>query len=388
MPAMTPRERVRTALSHQEPDRVPVCIGGTGNKLTESRMSLLRAHFGIEGDVSEVLVGPQLMRLDNRVLDALGTDVRYLHMRPPTGFRTREVPGGGWHYDWGLIYREHPESHMYEYVNQPLADATIEDLANFEWPDPRDPARWAGLRDEARQMYEQTDYALVAYRPKYNGLFELCQVLRGTEKLLMDMVLNPQFVEALFWKVGEVLKGFYAAQLDAVGEYIEWVEMGDDLGSQAAPLISPAMYRSLLKPVHADLIQSIKHHPAGVRVMYHSCGAMRRFIPDLIEIGIDILHPIQVAAAGMVPAEIKAEFGDQLCFLGGVDAQHTLQSNPKEVRAEVRQRIEEMGTGGGYILAPSHNMGDDVPLENILAFFDAASEYGVYPLDTVGARPA
>ncbi len=115
---------------------------------------------------------------------------------------------------------------------------------------------------------------------------------------------------------------------------------------------------------------------------------MRRFIPDLIEIGIDILHPIQVAAAGMVPAEIKAEFGDQLCFLGGVDAQHTLQSTPEKVRAEVRQRIQEMGRGGGYILAPSHNMGDDVPLENILAFFDAASEYGVYPLAAVGARPA
>ncbi len=215
MPAMTPRERVRTALSHQEPDRVPVCIGGTGNKLTESRMSLLRAHFGIEGDVSEVLVGPQLMRLDNRVLDALGTDVRYLHMRPPTGFRTREAPGGGWYYDWGLIYREHPESGMYEYTNQPLAEATIEGLDGFEWPDPRDPARWAGLAEEARQLYEQTDCALVAYRPKYNGLFELCQVLRGTEKLLMDMVLNPPFVEALFWKVGEVLKGFYANMSEA-----------------------------------------------------------------------------------------------------------------------------------------------------------------------------
>jgi uroporphyrinogen decarboxylase len=378
---MTSRERVRAVLGHREPDRVPVCIGGTGNKLTESRIDLLKQHFGICGETEPVLVGPQLMRLDNRVLDALGTDVRYVYMRPPTGFRTREAPGGGWYSDWGLIYREHPESHMYEYVNHPLTDATAADLDSFEWPDPHDPARWAGLREEARQIYEQSGCAVVAYRPKYNGLFELCQVLRGTEKLLTDMVLNPAFVEALFWKVGAVLKELYRAQLDAVGDFIEWVEVGDDLGSQSGPLISPAMYRSLLKPVHADLIASIKSHPSHVRVMFHSCGAIMRFIPDFIEIGVDILHPIQVAAKGMDPAQIKAEFGDKLCFLGGVDAQFTLRTGtPEQIAAEVRQRIQEMARGGGYVLAPSHNMGDDVPLENILAFFEAAKTHGSYPL--------
>jgi uroporphyrinogen decarboxylase len=270
---------------------------------------------------------------------------------------------------------------MYEYVNHPLADATIQDLDGFEWPDPHDPARWAGLREEAQQLYEHTDYALVAYRPKYNGLFELCQVLRGTESLLTDMVLNPAFVEALFWKVGEVLKGFYLAQLDAVGDFVEWVEVGDDLGSQSGPLISPSMYRTLLKPVHADLIGAIKRRSPGVKVMYHTCGSIVRFIPDIIDIGADILHPIQVAARDMDPARIKAEFGDRLCFLGGVDSQHTMpEGTPEEVRAEVRRRIEEMGPGGGYILAPSHNIGDDVPLDNILAFMDAARAYGVYPL--------
>jgi uroporphyrinogen decarboxylase len=378
---MTPRERVRAALNHQEPDHIPVCVGGSGNKVTESRMDLLRQHFGIEGEVDPVLVGPQLMRLDNRVLDALGTDVRFVYMRPPTGFRTREAPGGGWYYDWGLIYKEHPESRMYEYTNHPLAEAVIADLDSFDWPDPHDPARWEGLREEARRLYEETDYALVAYRPKYNGLFELCQVLRGTQKMLMDLILNPDFAEALFWKVGEVLKGFYLAQLDAVGDYVEWVEVGDDLGAQGGPLISPDTYRALLKPVHADLIRTIKSHPSGVRVMYHSCGSIRRFLADFVEIGVDILNPIQTAARGMNPAEIKAEVGDRLCFLGGVDAQHTLRiGTPGEVSAEVRQRIQEMGHGGGYILAPSHNMGDDAPLENILAFFDAARRFGDYPL--------
>jgi uroporphyrinogen decarboxylase len=372
---------VRAALNHQEADRVPVCIGGTGGKLTESRIDVLKQHFGIQGEVEPVLVGPQLMRLDSRVLDQLETDVRYLHMRPPTGFRTREAPGGGWYYDWGLIYREHPQSKMYEYVNHPLAEATLQDLETFEWPDPRDPARWAGLREEAHRLFTQTDYALVAYRPKYSGLFELCQVLRGTEQLFIDMACQPDFAEALFWKVGAVLKEFYLAQLEAVGDFIEWVEMGDDLGSQNGPLISPQMYRSLLKPVHADLIRAIKGHTPDMKVMYHSCGAIRPFLADLVDLGVDILNPIQVAAKGMNPAEIKAEFGQQLCFLGGVDSQHNLRvGTPEQVAAEVRQRIQEMGPGGGYVLAPSHNIGDDVPLENMLAFFEAARQYGRYPL--------
>jgi uroporphyrinogen decarboxylase len=381
MADMTPRERVRAVLDHCEPDRVPVCIGGTGGKLTESRIELLKAHFGIEGEVEPVLAGPQLMRLDNRVLDTLGTDVRYIHMRPASGFRTREAPGGGWYYDWGLIYREHPESKMYEYANQPLAGATVQDLESFDWPDARDPARWSGVREEAEKLFAETDYALVAYRPKYNGLMELCQVLRGAEQLFIDMALDPDFAVALFWKVGGVLKEFYLAQLDAVGDFVEWVEMGDDLGSQGAPLISPKMYRTQLKPVHADLIKAIKEHSPNVKVMYHSCGAVRRFLPDFVDMGVDILNPIQVAAADMDPAEIKAEFGDQLCFLGGVDSQHNMrEGTPQDVAAEVKQRIQELGPGGGYILSSSHNIGDDVPLENILAFFDAAKRYGGYPL--------
>jgi uroporphyrinogen decarboxylase len=118
-----------------------------------------------------------------------------------------------------------------------------------------------------------------------------------------------------------------------------------------------------------------------MKVMYHSCGAIRPFLADLVDLGVDILNPIQVAAKGMNPAEIKAEFGQQLCFLGGVDSQHNLRvGTPEQVAAEVRQRIQEMGPGGGYVLAPSHNIGDDVPLENMLAFFEAARQYGRYPL--------
>ena len=250
------------------------------------------------------------------MLDALGTDVRYVNMRPPTGFSERVAPDGGWYYDWGLIYREHGDGKMYEYTNRPLAEATVDSLADFPLPDAGDPARWAGLREEAEQLYRETDYALAAYRPKYNGLFELCQVLRGTEQLLTDMVLQPEFAEALFWKSGRRVKALYLAQLDAVGDFVEWVEMGDDLGTQAGPLISPATYRSLLKPVHADLIRAIKAHSPNVRVMYHTCGAIRRFLPDLIEIGVDILNPIQVAGQGHGPGGDQGRGRRPLVLLG------------------------------------------------------------------------
>ncbi len=377
---MTSRERVRTALNHREPDRVPVCIGGTAAKMTESRFDRLAAHFGIRGQVAPVLVGPQLMRQDPRVLAALGSDVRYVHLRPPAGFRTRPAPGRGWSDEWGLTYWEHPETRVYELSGQPLAEATASDLDSFEWPDPRDPARVAGLRAEAAKRFTETDCALVAYRPVMLGVFEIAQQLRGMVNLLEDMALRPEFAEALFWKVQQVVKDFYFVQLEAVGEFVEWVEVLDDLGSQRGPLISPAMYRSLLKPVHADLIRSIKRHTPGMRVMYHSCGGVRAFIPDFIDNGVDILNPIQVAASGMDPAALKAEFGDRLCFLGGVDSQHTMQTTPEAVRAEVKRRLREMGPGGGYILAPSHNIGDDVPMENILAFFEAGRQHGRYPL--------
>ena len=380
MSPMTPRERIRTALAHRAPDRVPICIGGTAAKMTESRFDALAAHFGITGQVAPVLVGPQLMRQDPRVLAALGSDVRYVHLRPPAGFRARPAPGRGWHYEWGLTYWEHPETRVYELTGQPLAEATLADLDSFPWPNPADPARVAGLRAEAAKLFAETDCALVAYRPVMLGIFEISQQLRGMVNLLEDMALRPEFAEALFWKVQQVVKAFYLVQLDAVGEFVEWVEVLDDLGSQRGPLISPAMYRALLKPLHADLIRSIKRHTPAMRVMYHSCGAIQAFIPDFIDNGVDILNPIQVAAAGMDPAALKAEFGDRICFLGGVDSQHVMQTTPAAVRAEVKQRLREMGPGGGYILAPSHNIGDDVPVGNILAFFEAGREFGAYPV--------
>ena len=204
----------------------------------------------------------------------------------------------------------------------------------------------------------------------------MAQQLRGMERLLTDLVLDKAFVDALFAKLAEIEAEFYRAYLKVVGPHVQIVELADDLGSQAGPLISPRVYRELLRDKHAYLVRTIKEEAPHAKVMLHSCGSVRAFIPDFIAAGIEILNPVQPLAKGMEPARLKAEFGREICFLGGVDVQQTMRGPVGGVRDEVRRRIDELGKDGGFILAPSHNFGDDVPLDNILAFFETAHAYG------------
>jgi uroporphyrinogen decarboxylase len=374
---MIHRERVVEALGHRQPDRVPISLGGSAHKLSDSRCQILKQHFGIDGESPQRLTGAYLSFSDNRVLDALGTDVRYVHLRPPTGYLQNRLPNGTWVDEWGLTHRV-LENGFYELGGTPLANATVGDIDKYPWPDARDPARVEGLREETLDLFNNTPYALAAYRPTLSGIFELAHSLRGMERLLMDLVLDQALVDALFTKLALVLGEFYTAYLDVVGPYVQIVELADDVGTQIGPMFAPKLYRQLLREKHAYLARLVKEKAPQAKFMLHSCGSVRAFIPDFIEAGFDILNPVQPLAKAMEPARLKAEFGRAISFLGGVDVQQTMRGPVEGVRAEVRQRIEELGPGGGYILAPSHNFGDDIPLENILAFFETAHEYGVY----------
>jgi uroporphyrinogen decarboxylase len=381
---MLPRDRVSTALDHQEPDRIPTSLGGSAHKIADSRYHLLKEHFGIDGDSPQRLTGAYLSYVDNRVLDALGTDIRYVHLRPPTGYRETVAPDGTWQDEWGLTHRV-IEGGYYELGGTPLAEASVEDLDNYKWPDPHDPARVEGLREEVLDLYDNTPYAIGAYRPTLSGIFELSHYLRGMEQLLMDMLLDKAFVDALFWKLAEVLGEFYRVYLDVVGPYIQIIELADDVGTQNGPMFAPKLYRELLLEKHAYLAQIVREKAPQAKFLLHSCGSVKAFVPDFVEAGFGILNPVQPRALHMDPAALKAEFGNDICFLGGVDVQQTMRGPVEGVKSEVRQRIEELGPGGGFVLAPSHNFGDDVPLENILAFFETANEHGGYPLNREGA---
>ncbi len=401
---MTPRERVLKALAHQEPDRVPIDLGAT--KVTGIHAiayNRLKARLAIRGGDARLFdLYQQLAEVEDAVLRRLHADVvglhrveqahgvRNLRWKPwrlpdgspclvPEDFDPVEEEDGSLSLVRdGRVVRRMPRRGLYFYrVNHPLAgDITFEDIDRLEWPVISD---WELelLRDRARRLYEDTDYAIVG---EFGGsVLEWGQDLRGWDTFLGDLVRRPELAGYLMDKMVEVHLRNLARYLDAVGEYIQVIMMGDDLGTQQGLQISPQTYREMVKPRHQRLYLFVKEHSSAY-VFLHSCGAIYDLIPDLIEAGVDILNPVQASAAKMDPARLKAEFGDRLTFWGGgVEGQTVLpRGTPEEVRAQVRERLEVFAPGGGYVFAPIHNIQPDVPPENIVAAYDAAVEFGRY----------
>ena len=379
---LSPRQRVRTTLQHKEPDRVPIALGGSANHLTEERYNLLRDHFGVKDIPRRTCVGFYTTPDYNPVLDKLGTDFRFIHIRTPEGYIANKMTGEFTTFtdEWGLTHRK--MGGYYDLSGTPLAeDLSKEKIDNYPWPDPYDPARLVGVKEEIEDLYHNTDYSLVAHRPVYGNLWEMTKWMVGMEKALMMTALEPDLFDYLIGKLSEVLDGIYDSFLSVVGPYVDVVEIAEDLGTNNGPMFNPRIYRKFMKPRHQKSIELIKKKAPQAKVLMHNDGAIRKFIPDIIEAGFDILNPIEGHLPGMDPVELKKEFGNDLVFQGGVDIKNVLNHGTiQDVYDEVRRRIEQMGEGGGYILAGAHNFGNDIPLENMLAFFDAGRELGVYPL--------
>ncbi len=377
MAHMTHRERVRAALSHQEPDRVPMDIGGIASTLIDTCYHRLKSHLGVSA--TDDVIWPDwsaVAKVSGEVLGILGADFCHIRMNPPDGWRSRSFPDGSWTNEWGTRFRK--LGHYTEMVGFPLEDAEPPDLDSHPWPDVRDKGRTRGLRDYAKQLFEGTDYALATF--DIGRLFEWCQWLRGMEKFLEDLALRPRFAEALLDRVLDVQIGLFDAYLDAVGDYVDIVTTGDDLGTQSSLLISPEMYRRFLKPRHKKLFDFIRSKTPA-KIWFHTDGVCAPILDDLVEIGIDILNPVQPRVKGMSQSALKTRYGDRLCFWGGVDEQHVLpHGTPADVEAEVVRVLEELGHGGGFILAPAHNFQPDVSPQNITALYTAGREHGVYPL--------
>ena len=379
---MTPRQRVAATLSHKEPDRVPVTLGGSANHLTEQRYQLLRDHFGFEDAPRRTLVGFYTTPDYNPLLDHLGTDFRFIHIRPSQGFIANPVGPGFQEFvdEWGLKHRL--VSGYYDLAGAPLAKVlSISAIDNFPWPDPYDPARLVGLKEEIEQLYYHTDYAIAAHRPVYGNLWEMTRLMVGMENALLLTVTDTKLFDYLVGKLAEVLDGFYDAFLGVVGPYVQIVEIADDYGTNVGPMFNPKVYAQFLKPRYRRTINLIKRKAPQAKVLLHCDGAIRKFMPDLIESGFEVLNPIEAHLPGMDPVGLKQDFGRDMTFQGGVDVKRVLtQGSIEDVRREVRLRIEQMAQDGGYILAPAHNFGNDIPLENMLAFFEAGHELGFYPL--------
>jgi uroporphyrinogen decarboxylase len=376
---MNSRERVLKILDHCEADRVPVIMCGNHAGISKLAYDKLCSYLGIV-DTSPRLVDrvQQIVEPDEHVLRRLGVDFRFIYAKAPRDRRPIEYPDDSFRDEWGIRSRRPPGGYWYDMVDHPLQEANLEDLENYQWPDPTDGGRFEGLEKEAKKLYEETDYALAT--SLVGSIFEQSWYLRSLPKFAFDLYRDPKFAEKLMDKILEFHMVFFDRFLDSVGQYVQIVFVGDDLAEQKGPAIRPAIYRSLIKPRHRKLYQFIKSK-ADVKLCYHSCGSVVPFIDDLVEMGVDILTPVQVSAAGMDSKRLKNDYGDRISFLGGVDTQRVMPfGTVDEVRDEVKRRVEDLAPGGGYILGAVHNIQPEVPPENIFAMFDAARKYGRYPL--------
>lgn len=374
-PSLNPRERFVAALAHREADRVPVDMGSTGGGMTGAAYHRLATHLGIACGPALATSGTQLNEFDERVLVRLGVDVRHIGVKSPA--RVKNADGSETD-EWGLVYRK--EGYYWQIVANPLREATTADLARYPWPDPALPMRTEGLAARARDLYENTIYA-VSTR-SIGSIFQLCCRLRGMDQFLVDLMLDKPFAHALMERATELTIALYDVLLGAAGEYAQMVETQDDLGTQRAPFISPALYQEMVQPYHARLAAFIKRKTGGrAAVFMHSDGSIFDLLPHIADAGIDVINPCQPQAAKMEPWRLKQTFGDRLVFHGGLDQQRTIPfGSVEDVREEVKAKLRVFAPGGGYVFAPCHNLQPDVPPENILAMFDAAREFGRYPV--------
>jgi len=383
---MNSRERVLLALNHKEPDRVPFDMGGsvvTGISIVA--YSKLRKFLGlpeIEPVVIDIL--QQIARVDDDVMAKLGVDVKNISPRSSASFRIDIKDGGDYtffHDEFKIGWRMPKDGGLYyDMFEHPLAGdhITPEDVDQFPWPDPLDPARFAGLKEAAVKVMNEEKRAVVVGSMSA-GIMEIYAWTRGFRDYYPDFAGNEELAAKIMDRVLEMHIAYWDRMIDTIGDAIDVAGTADDFAGQYGLLISPRTYRRLCKPRHKELFDFI-HRRSKAKIFFHSCGSIRAVIPDLIEIGCDILNPVQVSAAGMDSAELKREFGRDLVFWGGgVDTQRVLGTGtPQQVREDTKRRVEDFMPGGGFVFNTVHNIQANVPPENIVAMWETLQEYGVY----------
>lgn len=384
--SLTSRERVMTAINHEEPDRVPIIIG-TSNTTTMKMKPYQRLKdcLEIQADDCYIYDWPELgsAALDEQVLGILNSDARGVLDRFPEKTYQRNqnrAPHTPFFDDWGIGQIETQPGVWFPGYH-PMAEAqTLADIEAYPWPDMDDPSRVAHVRAQAKQLAEENKYAIIA-TPWLLFPFERANALMGMEGFLPQLVMNRDFAQALLIKITELCKVLMGNFLDELGDYVDIIKIGDDLGTQESLMISPKMYREMLKPLHADFISFIRER-TDAKVFFHTDGDVFDLVEDFIEIGVDILNPIQTSAGKMSNLEeLKKRFGNNLTFCGAIDTQDILPfGSPDQVRQEVRRVIATLGPGGGYMVAPVHTIMDEISPDNILAMVAAVAEYGHYPL--------
>ena len=373
MVSMSSRERVWKAFNHQIPDRVPLDLGSRGSSLALGAYEEFKKRLGITAPTQVLDKRLGLAAIDENILDRFHIDTRYVYMNPSRSWDPQiDLVEDSFIDEWGVTLKRPQNGFYYDYVGYPIKEPTKDALRRHPWPDPEDPSRYEGLREVARGLYNK-GFALGSY---LKGSFETTWGLRGFEVALMDIALNPIFFHELLDRVADILARMVERFLDEVGEYLQFFCITCDLGTQQSLIISPSNYRSFVRPYEKRIFDII-WKKSKAKVAQHSCGAIFKLIPDLIETGVEILNPIQTNARGMDTKLLKREFGRDLVFWGGLDAQKILpQETPSEVEKEVRRVIGDLSSGGGFLFAPTHDIQTFTPPENVITLYESGFKYG------------
>jgi uroporphyrinogen decarboxylase len=369
---MNARQRVLAALDHQEPDRPPRDLGSTtATGIHPRAYQALKAYLALDQSWAYLSARAQLARVEPVVVEHFGIDC--LPLIPDAAAEPPLLDERRAYVDrWG-VERRLPQGDGHYYVTRPpLASAErISDLRTFTWPEAR--TDFTHLGRQASGLRETTDKALILNLEV--GFLHQAQFMRGFDLWLMDLAADAPFAESLMDAILEIWLAEAKATIDAVGDCADVVVYADDIAFQGRPMFSKRMYRKLIKPRQQRVFDLVKR--SGKKVFYHSCGNVRPLLPDLVEMGVDILNPVQVSADGMGDtAALKIEWGETLTFWGGIDTQAVLpRGNAQEVRQEVMRRLDDMAWGGGYVLAAVHDVQPEVPPANLCAMFDAAGEW-------------
>lgn len=381
---MTSRERVKAVLDHTLPDRVPIILGvsnATGIKMKPYQG--VKKLAGITAPDEYIYDWPELgsAMIDEQTMQRLHSDVRGLLDREPLEIgeqNKKRVPHAPCMDSWGSGQKEIEDGVWYPGIH-PLADATtIQEIEEYPWPDMDDPYRVAMVKEQARKLAQENQYAIMG-TPWLLFPFERAFAMQGMDKFLLNMAMYPDFARALLRKITDLCKTLMGHFLNEAGDNLDIIKIGDDLGTQEKLMISPRMYRQILKPFHAEFIEFIKARTKA-KVFFHTDGDVFDLIEDFVEMGVDILNPIQTSAGKMANlTKLKERYGHDIIFCGAIDTQRVLPyGTPQEVKQEVRRVISILGEGGGYMVASVHTIMSEVPPENILAMVDAVEEFGCY----------
>lgn len=403
---MNARERIRAVLEGKEPDRVPIDCGGTDvTGLHGIAYNALKAHLGIgDGKTRLFHVYMQIAGVEQSVCERFSADVVRLSFEPkrwktstlsdgspcevPERWNPEKLPDGSeilTGLDGKPIVKRPPNAAWFSpmgpicpLIQTPADISKYGDLLKMLDRSPWLDESIEDLAERARQIRQETEYAIAGV---FGGhIFAQAQLIRGMSNFMCDLVTNETLACALMDTLAESHMEEFERYIEKLGPYLDIICVADDLGAQQGPQLAPEMFRRLVKPYLGKLYGFMKSKMNRAKLFLHSCGSVYAFIPDLIEMGVDILNPVQVSAANMDSKKLSTEFGKDIIFWGGgCDTQTVLPRGAvDEVRTEVKRRIDDFAPGGGFVFTQVHNIQPGVPPENIVAMYDAALELGTY----------